>query len=197
MTYGCSNRYLLPPAADVFTPRCNYDRREREAGCEGCRERGVNDIASRIRELDAQHGGLRAAARAIDCDAAYLKRLQDGEKTNPSDTMLRKLGLKKIVVYVRENEQEGVSRDTSKRGMTTERDDMENQHEKIKGYRDLTQQEIDMMNEGKALAEQCGAYIAKLRGDTTLDQRWISIGATDLQRGFMAVIRGIAQPTTF
>lgn len=30
-----------------------------------------------------------------------------------------------------------------------------------------------------------------------LDQRWISIGATDLQRGFMAVIRGIAQPTTF
>ena len=30
-----------------------------------------------------------------------------------------------------------------------------------------------------------------------LDRRWISIGATDLQRGFMAVIRGIAQPTTF
>jgi hypothetical protein len=30
-----------------------------------------------------------------------------------------------------------------------------------------------------------------------LDQRWISIGATDLQLGFMAVIRGIAQPTTF
>lgn len=69
------------------------------------------------------------------------------------------------------------------------------------------------MNEGKALAEQCGAYIAKLRTHTgvvgeswtdeekvavlALDQRWISIGATDLQRGFMAVIRGIAQPTTF
>ena len=31
----------------------------------------------------------------------------------------------------------------------------------------------------------------------TLDQRWVSIGATDIQRGFMAVIRGIAQPTTF
>jgi len=66
------------------------------------------------------------------------------------------------------------------------------------------------MNEGKALAEQCGAYIAKLRAyvpqnmsgpegsediafkpGATLDQRWISIGATDLQRGFMAVMRGI------
>lgn len=84
---------------------------------------------------------------------------------------------------------------------------------KITGYRQLSEQEVALMNEGKALAEQCGAYIAKLRqldglkkydaaGDEAvstpaLDQRWISIGATDLQRGFMAVIRGIAQPTTF
>jgi hypothetical protein len=83
---------------------------------------------------------------------------------------------------------------------------------KITGYRQLTEAEVALMNEGKALAEQCGAYIEKLRthphGTPTgpdvsgllpvpLDQRWISIGATDLQRGFMAVIRGIAQPTTF
>lgn len=75
---------------------------------------------------------------------------------------------------------------------------MENQHQKIKGYRDLSQEEIDAMNEAKAVAEQCGAFIEKLRAQGgTLDQRWISIGATDLQRGFMAVIRGIAQPTTF
>ena len=79
---------------------------------------------------------------------------------------------------------------------------------KITGYRQLSEAEVALMNEGKALAEQCGAYIAKLRAHvpentagispgSTLDQRWISIGATDLQRGFMAVIRGIAQPTTF
>lgn len=84
----------------------------------------------------------------------------------------------------------------------------------ITGYRVLTQAELDLVNEGKALAQQCGAFIAKLRqhpaaregippgavevdGMGTLDQRWISIGATDLQRGFMAVIRGITQPTTF
>ena len=68
---------------------------------------------------------------------------------------------------------------------------------KITGYRQLTQEEVALMNEGKALAEQVGAYIANLRANDTLDQRWISIGATDLQKGFMAVIRGIAQPTTF
>jgi hypothetical protein len=78
---------------------------------------------------------------------------------------------------------------------------------KITGYRQLSEQEVALMNEGKALAQQCGEYIAKLRaidaGPATsaykpqLDQRWISIGATQLQQGFMAVIRGIAQPTTF
>ena len=78
---------------------------------------------------------------------------------------------------------------------------------KITGYRQLTEAEVALMNEGTALAEACGAYIAKLRTHPpvgafsevgpALDQRWVSIGATDLQRGFMAVIRGIAQPTTF
>jgi hypothetical protein len=85
---------------------------------------------------------------------------------------------------------------------------------KVTGYRQLSEAEVALMNEGKALAEACGAYIAKLRTHPsahpmghnaptepgqlpTLDQRWVSIGATDIQRGFMAVIRGIAQPTTF
>jgi hypothetical protein len=42
-----------------------------------------------------------------------------------------------------------------------------------------------------------GGEAEAFKPGATLDQRWISIGATDLQRGFMAVIRGIAQPTTF
>lgn len=85
---------------------------------------------------------------------------------------------------------------------------------RITGYRQLSAEEQALINEGKALAEQCGAWIAKLRRHpqavpdqaptdgkfdrlAPLDQRWVSIGATDLQRGFMAVIRGIAQPTAF
>ena len=74
---------------------------------------------------------------------------------------------------------------------------MDNQHQKIKGYRDLSQEEIDLMNECKQLAEQCGALMAKLGGYPTVDQRWLAIGRTDLQKGFMATVRSIAQPTTF
>ena len=74
---------------------------------------------------------------------------------------------------------------------------MDNQHKQIKGYRDLSQDEIDMINEGKALAEQCGAWIEKLQFYAALDQRSVSLGKTNLQQGFMWAIRGIAKPTTF
>lgn len=74
---------------------------------------------------------------------------------------------------------------------------MKDQHEKIKGYRDLSQQEIDLMNEGKELAEKCGEFIAKLEANDFTDKRNVAIGKTNLQQGFMWAIRGIAQPTTF
>lgn len=68
---------------------------------------------------------------------------------------------------------------------------------KITGYRQLTEAEAILMNEGKALAEQCGAYIERLRSNKDIDARWLAVGTTDLQKGFMALIRSIAKPTTF
>jgi transcriptional regulator with XRE-family HTH domain len=45
------------------------------------------------------HRGLRAASRATGIDPAYLSRLQNGKKSNPSEKVLKKLGLKKAVTY--------------------------------------------------------------------------------------------------
>ena len=74
---------------------------------------------------------------------------------------------------------------------------MDNQHRQIKGYRELSQGEIDLMNEIKAKGVELGALVTKLRATEGLDQRWISIGTTDLQTGLMALTRGVAQPSTF
>jgi len=57
-------------------------------------------LAERVKSLETLHGGLRSAARATNIDVGYLKRLRDGDKTNPSDETLDKLGLKKEVIYV-------------------------------------------------------------------------------------------------
>lgn len=74
---------------------------------------------------------------------------------------------------------------------------MDNQHRQIKGYRELDQAEIDLMNEIKQRGAELGELVAKLKSTPNLDQRWISIGATDLQTGLMALTRGVAQPAFF
>jgi len=60
----------------------------------------VQTLRSRIIWLTTQYGSLRSAARSIGLDAAYLKRLRDGEKDSPSDETLRRLNLKKKVTYI-------------------------------------------------------------------------------------------------
>lgn len=57
-------------------------------------------LKGRVRYLERMHGGLRAAARATGIDPAYLLRLRNGEKVNPSAATLEKLGLRKEVTYV-------------------------------------------------------------------------------------------------
>jgi len=90
---------------------------------------------------------------------------------------------------------------------------MENQHKRISGYRDLTQDEIDLINMAKHLEAQVLRFHAKV--GEKLDQqkhdaefepseferivqaepgRWHAIARTDIERGFMALVRAFAQP---
>ena len=78
-----------------------------------------------------------------------------------------------------------------------ERNKMDNQHRKIKGYRELNQDEIDTMNEVKAMGVKLGELVEKLENNKDLDQRLIESGKTDLQKGLMALTRSIARPEFF
>ena len=92
---------------------------------------------------------------------------------------------------------------------------MENQHRKIGGYRELNKEEIDMMNRAKMLEQtvlnfisEQSVYLATHRENAKLSDdeaelkrfdaaepgRWLAIGKTDIQTGFMAIVRSIAQP---
>ncbi|CAM8755309.1 Transposase [Burkholderia pseudomallei] len=84
---------------------------------------------------------------------------------------------------------------------------MDNQHKQIKGYRDLSQAEIDLMNEIKGIGAQIEGVVARVTGTQTLthmtpDQmaearRWTEVAKTNLQIGLMALTRAVALPTTF
>lgn len=79
---------------------------------------------------------------------------------------------------------------------------MDNQHRKISGYRELSQEEIDLMNEIKAfggpLAELCSKVAITATNEYDQDtKRWAAIGRTHLQEGLMALTRAVAKPTVF
>lgn len=68
---------------------------------------------------------------------------------------------------------------------------------KITGYRELSEAEIALINRVKAKAEEVRELIEGVARHNDIDHRWLAIGQTDLQKGFMAVIRAIARPETF
>ena len=68
---------------------------------------------------------------------------------------------------------------------------------KVIGYRQLSTAEAALMNDIKSHGVQLGELVAKLRAIEGIDQRWVSIGTTDLQTGLMALTRSVARPTTF
>jgi hypothetical protein len=74
---------------------------------------------------------------------------------------------------------------------------MDNQHRLIAGYRDLTEDEIALINACKGLGEQMGELVSRVEALDGVDRRWASIARTDLQKGLMALVRSIAKPTTF
>ena len=67
----------------------------------------------------------------------------------------------------------------------------------ITGYRDLSDEELQIANDLKALAQTVGDKVEEVFARTDTDKRWAAIARTDLQTGFMALIRSVLKPTTF
>lgn len=72
---------------------------------------------------------------------------------------------------------------------------MDNQHKQISGYRDLTQDEIDNINDIKDLERDLGDLWRRLtqEGEET-DRRWANVARTHFEEGFSALVRSIAKP---
>jgi predicted RecB family endonuclease len=94
---------------------------------------------------------------------------------------------------------------------------MDNQHKHIKGYRDLSEADINLMNEIKEKANELDGLICRLehrihtppraigspeehRGAppiNSVDPRCLNIARTHLETGVMYLVRSIAQPRSF
>lgn len=92
---------------------------------------------------------------------------------------------------------------------------MENQHRAIKGYRELNETEIALMNKIKEKGQELAALISDVtvaletqrmnpkdgadaqRMVLAEPMRWVKISQTHFQEGLMALTRSVAQPTFF
>ena len=94
---------------------------------------------------------------------------------------------------------------------------MDNQHRRIIGYRELNQNEIDLMNEIKSLGPIIEAVLLKVqdhlkyqKADDGLPvaeitqrlkdatpERFLALSKTEFQTGLMYLTRAVAQPTFF
>jgi hypothetical protein len=64
----------------------------------------------------------------------------------------------------------------------------------VAGYKTQTEANVALVNENKALEEQVLRQLDKLALELHVDHRWLAVGRTHIEQGFMAVNRAIFQP---
>lgn len=74
---------------------------------------------------------------------------------------------------------------------------MENQHKHIKGYRDLTEEEVALMNEVKSKGNELEELIERVSMIDGIDEDWLHEGEMTLKKGVMFLVRSIAKPNSF
>ena len=86
---------------------------------------------------------------------------------------------------------------------------MDNQHKKIIGYRDLTQEEINLMNRIKGIGKELEKLIDEVEhtnlvigSNSELDEiaeptLWTNQAKINLKIGLRALTRAVAKPTSF
>lgn len=74
------------------------------------------------------------------------------------------------------------------------RRELRDQHTKIKGYRDLSQDEIDAMNKIKNLEAQWNTLVDELKTLEGIDMRNVALAITYCEDGFSRAVRAVAKP---
>jgi len=67
----------------------------------------------------------------------------------------------------------------------------------LTGYRQLTDEEIDVINSLTDIGTILQEMLDDLKEWKTVDQRWLAIARTDFQVAFMEVNRAISSPSKF
>lgn len=65
----------------------------------------------------------------------------------------------------------------------------------VAGYRDQSNDKVGLVNRNKEIEERVLRIFDELKADASVDQRWLAIGRTAIEQGFMAANRAVFQPS--
>jgi hypothetical protein len=64
----------------------------------------------------------------------------------------------------------------------------------VAGYLPQSNAAVDRVNRNKAIEEQCLRVLDALALQPDVDLRWLAIGRTDIEKGFMSINRAVFKP---
>ncbi len=64
----------------------------------------------------------------------------------------------------------------------------------VAGYRPQSMRAVDIVNGHKRMEERVLRCLDALKDEPDIDQRWLAIGRTHIEQGFMAINRAVFQP---
>lgn len=64
----------------------------------------------------------------------------------------------------------------------------------VAGYRPQSDEAVALVNASKQAEERVLRLLDDLKGRADVDQRWLAIGRTQIEQGFMAANRAVFQP---
>jgi cytochrome c-type biogenesis protein CcmH/NrfG len=67
----------------------------------------------------------------------------------------------------------------------------------VHGYTAVLQTTLAIVNENKKIEELVLRLLDKLKENPNVDQRWLQIGRTDIEKGFMSINRSVFKPQRF
>jgi len=73
---------------------------------------------------------------------------------------------------------------------------MENQHQKISGYRDFDQETVDVINDIKSLEQGVAEEWHALAGKGDADMRELALARTHFEDAFMHLVKAVAKPVS-
>jgi hypothetical protein len=65
----------------------------------------------------------------------------------------------------------------------------------VAGYRPQNSMTVDQVNRNKVIEEQVLRILDSLAADRETDKRWLAIGRTHIETGFMSINRAVFKPS--